>query len=166
MSFSLIPQYSFESLDLVTPEFLLKHHIKLLLLDMDNTIVPYKTEVPTAAIMKWADEIRQSGIEMFIVTNNRGTQRVEAVAKELRIGYIMKAGKPSPKGIKNALERLGQAPENTALIGDQIFTDILAANNAGLLSIIIKPIKILNPALNLRYWVEAPFRALCPNREA
>lgn len=164
MSFSLIPDYSFQSICHVTPEFLRTRGIRLLLLDLDNTIAPYGTVVPSEQIAAWAENIKNSGVTLFIITNNRGSERVEKLAEAFGVRYIMKAGKPLITGIIRALEQLGKKPEETALAGDQVFTDILAANSAGLTSIIVEPIKIRNPMLNLRYWVEAPFRALCPHK--
>ncbi|HHT16597.1 MAG TPA: YqeG family HAD IIIA-type phosphatase [Papillibacter sp.] len=164
MSFSLIPDYSFPDICKVTPEFLKEKGIRLLLLDLDNTMAPYGTVIPTREIAEWAETVRQSGIETFILTNNNGSERVEALSKALDMGYIMGAKKPFVSGINRALDKLGFRHEETALAGDQIFTDVLAANCAGITSIIVRPIKIVNPLLNVRYWLEAPFRALCPNK--
>ncbi|SHH93187.1 hypothetical protein SAMN02745823_01500 [Sporobacter termitidis DSM 10068] len=164
MSFSLIPDYSFRSICEVTPEFLLSRGVALLLLDLDNTIAPYGTVVPPEDIAAWAKNMKRNGIELFIITNNRGSNRVESLASAFKMNYIMKAHKPFVSGISRALEQLGKKPGETALAGDQVYTDILAANCAGLLSIIVEPIKIRNPMLNLRYWLEAPFRAMCPNK--
>ena len=135
-----------------------------MLLDLDNTMAPYGTVVPTREIAAWADHVRESGIQLFILTNNNGSERVKALSEALGMGYIMGAKKPFVTGINRALEKLGYSREETALAGDQIFTDVLAANCAGITSIIVRPIKIVNPLFNLRYWLEAPFRALCPNK--
>jgi HAD superfamily phosphatase (TIGR01668 family) len=164
MSFSLIPDYSFASISDVSPEFLRDRGITLLLLDLDNTIAPYGTVVPPEKTAAWAERMKKNGITLFIITNNRGADRVGSLSSAYGIEYIMKAGKPFVSGINKVLEKLGRKPEETALAGDQVYTDILAANSAGLLSIVVKPIKIRNPALNLRYWLEAPFRAMCRHK--
>ena len=164
MSFSLIPDYSFPDICKVTPEFLKEKGIRLLLLDLDNTMAPYGTVVPTREIAEWAENIRKSGVKTFILTNNNGSERVKALSEALGMGYIMGARKPLVTGINRALEKLGYSREETALAGDQIFTDVLAANCAGITSIVVRPIKITSPLLNLRYWLDAPFRALCPNK--
>ena len=160
MSFSLIPDYSFRSICDVAPEFLKIRGVSLLLLDLDNTIAPYGTVVPSVDIAAWAENMKNNGITLFIITNNRGSKRVGSLAEAFGIGYIMKARKPLISGIHRALRQLDEKPEQTALAGDQVYTDILAANSAGLLSIIVEPIRIRNPMLNLRYWLEAPFRAM------
>lgn len=164
MSFSLIPDYSFPDICKVTPEFLQTASIRLLLLDLDNTMAPYGTLVPSREIAEWAEAVKKSGVTPFILTNNRKTERVEALSRALGMGYIMNARKPFVTGINQALEKLGFSKEETALAGDQIFTDVLAANCAGITSIVVRPIKSLNPLFNLRYWLEAPFRALCRNK--
>ena len=164
MSFSLIPNYSFKNICAVTSEFLKGLGIKLLLLDLDNTMAPYGTLEPEEEIAAWAETMKKDGIELFIITNNRGSKRVESLAAAFDVDYIMGANKPFSTGIKKALGQLARKPEETALAGDQIFTDILAANSAGVLSIVVEPIKLINPALNLRYWLEAPFRAMCRHK--
>ncbi|NLT15523.1 MAG: YqeG family HAD IIIA-type phosphatase [Clostridiales bacterium] len=164
MSFSPIPKYSFPSLRGITPDFLKGHGIRLLLLDLDNTMAPYGTELPPESIAIWARDIKKSGIDLFIITNNNGSKRVESLAEAFDVGYIMSAKKPFATGIKRALKQLGRQPSETALAGDQIYTDVIAANSAGVLSIVVEPLKLRNPLLNLRYWLEAPFRALCRNK--
>lgn len=164
MSFSLIPNYSFHSLCSVTPEFLKERGINLLLLDLDNTMAPYGTVLPSEDIAVWAETMKKNDIELFIITNNTGSKRVESLAAAFGIGYIMSAKKPFVSGIKRALKQLGRTTSETALAGDQIYTDIIAANSAGILSIIVQPLKLRNPMLNLRYWLEAPFRAMCKNK--
>ena len=164
MSFSLIPDYSFTGICAVTPEFLRRLGIRLLLLDLDNTMAPYGTLKPTEAIAAWAENMKGNGIELFIITNNRGSKRVDSLASAFGVDYIKGANKPFSTGIKKALAQLGRKPEETALAGDQIYTDILAANSAGVVSIVVEPIKIRNPVLNVRYWLEAPFRAMCRHK--
>jgi HAD superfamily phosphatase (TIGR01668 family) len=164
MSFSLIPNYSFRSISDVSPDFLKLRGITLLLVDLDNTIAPYGTLEPTAEIAAWATAVKEAGIELFIVSNNHGSERVKSFADTFGIGYIMSANKPFSAGVKRAMAQLGKTEKETALAGDQIFTDVIAANSAGITSIIVVPIKIINPLLNLRYWLEAPFRALSPNK--
>ncbi len=164
MSFSLIPNYSFSSICAVTPEFLKRRGIRLLLLDLDNTMAPYGTNEPSEDIAAWAENMKGNGIELFIITNNRRLKRVESLAAAFGVDYIMGANKPFSADIKKALSQLGKNPSETALAGDQIYTDVIAANSAGVMSIVVEPIGMLHPAINLRYWLEAPFRAACRRR--
>ena len=164
ISFSPIPKFSFPSLNGITPDFLKGHGIRLLFLDLDNTMAPYGTELPPESIAAWAKEIKKSGIDLFIITNNNGSKRVENMAAAFDVGYIMNARKPFATGINRALRQLGRQPCEAALAGDQIYTDVIAANSAGILSIVVEPLKLRNPLFCLRYWLEAPFRALCRNK--
>lgn len=164
MSFSLIPDYSFRSICNVTPDFLERRGIRLLLLDLDNTMAPYGTIEPPGAIASWAENMKKNGIELFIITNNTRSKRVDSLAAAFETDYIKGAKKPFVTGINKALKQLGRRKQETALAGDQIYTDILAANCAGILSIIVEPINLRNPMLNLRYWLEAPFRAMCRHK--
>ena len=89
MSFSLIPNYSFSSICAVTPEFLKRRGIRLLLLDLDNTMAPYGTNEPSEDIAAWAENMKGNGIELFIITNNRRLKRVESLAAAFGVDYIM-----------------------------------------------------------------------------
>jgi len=161
MSFSPVPKFSFHEITDITPDFLEALGIKFLMLDLDNTIASYSEHHPSSAISIWADEIKNHGIELFIVSNSLRKERVGVFEKELNVGVIMNAHKPSPTGVIRAMTCAGYAPDRSALIGDQIFTDTLAANRAGVISIIVKPKDITNPFLALRYAAEQPFRAMC-----
>lgn len=159
MSFLPIPDYSFRLLEQVSPEFLKSAGITLLLLDLDNTISPYGAYTPTRSILDWTAKMKKAGITLFIVSNNHGDRPVK-FAESLDIGYIKAAGKPSGKGVREAIKLCGGKAETTALAGDQIYTDIIAAKRAGVKSILIAPISLKNPLLAIRYVFEVPFRVM------
>ena len=145
-------------------EFLAENGIKLLMLDMDNTIEPYDRSSPGEEILEWVRCVKESGVEIFIVSNSKRTGRTEKFAQAMNVGYIKAAGKPSPNAIRKVMGIKGLKPENCALVGDQIYTDTVAANRAGVMSVIVYPIKFTNVFLKLRYWAEIPFRSMCKNR--
>ena len=160
MSFSPVPDYSFQKLDDLTPEFLRCIGVSLLLCDLDNTIVPYKsTGMPTRDITEWAEGMRAAGVDLFVVSNTH-SDRAKTFATALDIPYVQKARKPMLKGMKIAMKETGKAPEEAALVGDQIYTDVIAANRMGVCSILVKPIKLGNVLLAVRYLMEIPFRAI------
>jgi len=163
MSFSPIPKFSFPDLTDVTPDFLCRLGVKFLMLDLDNTIAAYNEDTPSPAVEKWANDVKQRGIELYIVSNSLRKKRVGAFEQQLGIGVIMNAQKPSPTGVYQAMEAAGYSAGSSAFIGDQIFTDTLAANRAGVVSIIVKPKQFTNPFLALRFACETPFRAMCKN---
>ena len=164
MSFSLAPQFSFRELTDISPLFLEKHGVRFLMLDLDNTVAAYSEHYPAENVAQWAADIKESGIVLGIVSNSVRHGRVESFAKALQIDFILGASKPSPKGVTQTMKESGFSPDESALVGDQIYTDILAANRAGVVSIVVRPRRFTNPFLALRYALEAPFRAMCRNK--
>jgi HAD superfamily phosphatase (TIGR01668 family) len=163
MSFSPVPQFMFPSLESVPLDFLKKRGIALLMLDLDNTIAHYGAVKPSQAVERWLRDARQAGIELFIVSNCRKKGRVEAFAELLGLEFVKSAMKPWPGALRATMRRRGYARWRCALLGDQVFTDGLAANLAGITSIVTVPIAFTHPMLYVRYIVEIPFRRMCRN---
>ncbi len=157
MSFFLIPERKFQKVQDISPELLTKMGVRLLILDVDNTIAPYKTLTLESSVTDWAERVRAAGVELTIVSNNKG-RRPEIFAGLLGVPYIKRAGKPSPRGVREALRLAGVEPRDAALAGDQIYTDTIAANLAGVRMLLVEPIKFTNPFLAIRYFLELPFR--------
>lgn len=157
MGFSLTPDFMVRSITDITPEMLKDNGISLLLMDLDNTMSPYKVLEPAEAVVKWAELMKESGITLYIVSNSK-TERPELFAKRLKIGFCMKARKPSTEAILAAVRLNNVRKEEAALVGDQIFTDVLGANRSGVKSFLVYPIKFSNPLYVVRYIIELPFR--------
>jgi len=162
--FSLIPNYSFQNITDVRADFLHQLGIKFLMMDLDNTIAAYDEHVLSDEISGWITEMKNNGIELFIISNSTRKKRVSTHSEFIGADFIMQSGKPSPKSLHDAMEKTGHNPENSALAGDQILTDTLAANRAGVISIIVRPRRFSNPFLALRYYIEVPFRLMCKNK--
>lgn len=156
MSFSLLPGLMARCLTDLTPELLTEHGIRLLMLDFDNTIVPYTTDVPTEEMERWLEKMKHSGIRLCVVSNSH-KDRVKIFCGQYGIPCITHAGKPGTKGIRECLDRFGASPQEAALVGDQIYTDTLGANLAGVTSILIHAIDNHNIWLKLRHAAEKPF---------
>lgn len=140
--------------------------IRLLLADLDNTLVPYGVPLPDEKLKGWRDELAAHGVTLFILSNNRHESRPRTFAQALDVPYIGHAGKPKTASFVKAMEQMGVAPEQTAIVGDQIFTDVLGGNRAGVATILVKPIRLAgNPGRYLRYAVEVPFRLLSKGGE-
>ena len=159
MSFSPVPRFSFHRITEIPPCFANGLGVSFIMLDLDNTIATYNEHAPSDDVRKWADEMAASGVELFIVSNSRREKRVKAFAEALNIGFIKAARKPSPEGLLCAMKTAGYGVGESAFIGDQVYTDALAANRAGIISIIVRPRSLKNPFLALRYALESPFRA-------
>lgn len=156
MSFSLLPSVRLKAVTDITAEMLQKRNIQLLMLDFDNTIVPYTTDIPTKEVLGWIHKMQSADISICVVSNSHN-QRVQKFCSKYGLDCITHAGKPFSDGICRCLKKYGTAPENSALAGDQIFTDTLGANCAGVLSILVCAIDNHNIWLKLRHVAELPF---------
>ena len=126
------------------------------MLDFDNTIVPYTTDCPSGEMEEWLEQISSSDIQICVVSNShRG--RVKEFCEKRGVHCITHARKPFRKGISACLEQYGIPPEQSALVGDQIFTDVLGANGCRVQSILVKPINNHNLWLKARHVLEMPF---------
>lgn len=163
MSFSLIPKITVPDIFAVTPERLRAWGITLLCLDLDNTLSPYSEDLPPEEVLDWMEELKAAGVALYMISNSRKNRRVDDYANACGIPFIKCAGKPSPKALIAAMEQMGKIPAETALIGDQIFTDGIAANRAGVLSIVMEPVE-MNLFFRLRYMIEQPLRARAKER--
>lgn len=163
MSFSIIPQIRIDSVLQLTPEFLLSRGISLLMLDLDNTLAPYSGSIPSEELICWKDNMNKAGITLFIVSNTH-TDRAKKFAGLWCVPYVNAARKPRAEGINKALVLTGKTAAEAALAGDQLFTDVLGANLAGLRSIVVEPIELKNLFYILRYGIEIPFR-ICRRKE-
>ena len=137
---SLVPDYYFEKFSDASAEFLSSIGVKGIVLDIDNTLEPYENPTPSAPLLAWFDSLANAGIKVAFVSNNNAT-RVELFNKNLGFPAYFKAGKPFKKNVLRALSDMGVSADKAILMGDQVFTDVWAARNAGLRAILLPPIK-------------------------
>ena len=163
MPFSLLPRIHTEKLTDVTLQDLRDRQIRLLMLDFDNTIVPYTTDEPTAQMVAWLAEMVRSDIQLCVVSNSK-KDRVRIFCAAHGMDCITHAAKPSAKGILQCLDRYGIPAGEAALVGDQIFTDTLAGNRAGVTTILVRAIDNHNFWLKARHVLEKPFIYLARKR--
>lgn len=156
MRISFLPSLIVDSVTDLTPELLRQRGIELLMLDFDNTIVPYTTSVPTEEMAAWLRAMQASDIQICVVSNSK-KPRVQVFCQEFGIDCITHAKKPFSRGIRQCLQRYGKAPGVCALAGDQIYTDTLGANGCGLQSVLVKAIHNHNFLLKARHVLELPF---------
>lgn len=163
--FSLLPWKRAESVFELTGESLEQAEIRFLMADLDNTLCRYGEKEPSEELKVWLEDLRAHQVELFLLSNSRKPGRAQNFAQALGIGYIGHAGKPKRSGFQRAIESNAVAPEQCAMVGDQIFTDILGANRVEVRSILVKPIELAgNPGRYLRYGVEMPMRWLARQR--
>ena len=165
MSLSPLPRGVYPSVTHIPPAALAARGIKLVLADLDNTLAPYGEACPSPEILTWKAGLEAEGIALFLLSNSRKPGRAQRFAQQLGIPYQGHSGKPKKAGYLRAMERMGCTPEQTVMVGDQIFTDTLGANNAGVTPLLVEPIRLAgNPGRYVRYAVETPFRLLGKRR--
>lgn len=116
-----------------------KNKLEALILDVDNTLIDYYKNLIDGA-EDWCENLKSEGIKCIILSNSNKKEKVETVAKKLGIKYIMFAKKPLKSGFKRALEKLEMKPEQVAVVGDQIFTDVVGAKRMKMFSILVKQV--------------------------
>ena len=138
---TLVPELYCDDIYCITPDHLKNYGVKAVILDIDNTLVPYEIPEPTEEVRAWLSSLEEAGIKIAFVSNNH-PPRVEKFNETLGYPAFPDSGKPLKKACRAAIEALGTTPETTAIIGDQVFTDVLAGRNAGLAcAFLVKPIK-------------------------
>lgn len=153
----ILPGIMLDTFRDVTPEFLAERGIKYLISDIDNTLVTYDDPTPTPEVSEWFDRMAAAGVRVAFVSNN-GKERVDLFNRDLGFVSYAKAGKPKTKYITAAMRDMGATADNTALLGDQLLTDAAAGARAGLLSIIVPPIKDKRSLFfRFKRWLEKPY---------
>ena len=148
MALPILAHWAGRSIFDIEPAALARRGIRLLLADLDNTLAPYGEPEPTQAVRDWAAALGEQGITLFVLSNNRHPERPRRFSQALK-----------PGGFRRAMEQMGCTPEQTAIVGDQLFTDILGGRNAGVFTLLVEPIRLAgNPGRYLRYGAEWPFR--------
>lgn len=137
----LTPDYIVRHVCDVTPALLAERGINAVVTDLDNTLVPWRSEEVAEEIAAWLLNLRQAGLRVCIASNTRHFSRLERLAAQMDIGHVPgNAGKPGVRGLRNALTLLNSSPQQTAMVGDQLFTDIIAGNRLGLTTVLVNPL--------------------------
>ncbi len=136
---SFVPDLMFDTVFDITPEMLLARGVRLVVLDIDNTLVTYGVAEPTEEVIGWVETLKAAGLFVSIASNNH-EPRVALFNKKLGVFTTWESKKPFAKSVRAACAHFGVAEKESAVIGDQIFTDVWCARNAGALAILVKPI--------------------------
>ena len=163
MPFSLLPCHTTDALTDLTPQWVSGQGIRLLLLDFDNTVIPYTTDTVPPETEAWFQRMLDAGVQLCVVSNSHKS-RAAAFCEKWGIPCITHANKPGTRGIRAALDRLGMPAQQAAMVGDQIFTDTLGGNRAGVTTILVRSINNHNFWLKARHVLEKPFIYLARKR--
>ncbi|MBX5466515.1 MAG: YqeG family HAD IIIA-type phosphatase [Firmicutes bacterium] len=112
---------------------------KGIILDLDNTLVPWNHAQAPRELLQWVERARGAGLQLCIVSNNLA-ERVERFATQLGVMHIARAGKPQRRAFTRAMGKMGTQVDNTVVIGDQVFTDIWGGNRLSLFTILVQPV--------------------------
>ncbi len=133
------PDFYVDSIFHLPFEVFEKKGIRAIFFDIDNTVAPFDEPDAAEDIIEFFDNLRNSGYKICLLSNN-SKKRVERFNEKLKTHAIYRAGKPGSKKLLDAISHLGVTKEETVLVGDQVFTDVYCARNAGVLSVLTKPI--------------------------
>ena len=124
----------------ITSELLQEHGLRSLLLDVDSTLKSYRTSEIPPEIVQWIEALRAAGIQFCLLSNGRA-HRIRPIADQIQIPFVAPALKPTPFGCRAAIKTMGFDPKSTAIVGDQVFADILAGKFAKIFTILVTPIR-------------------------
>ena len=159
-----IPDYMFDTVYDIPLELFGKNGIEGLFLDIDNTLVPYEIATPTKENLEWFEKLKSMGIKLFFVSNNH-SERVDLYAKGLDIPYEYDAGKPFVKKYRKLVKEHNLDISKCACVGDQIFTDVWAADILGIKSFLVLPINDVKTLFNkFKRLMEKPFLRIYKRR--
>lgn len=135
-----IPDIKLERVTDINVELLEKFGIEALILDVDNTLSTHHGQILTDGLSEWLSYMKENGIKLTVLSNSK-RKRVEPFAKKIDLAFISLGLKPLPFGYIRALKALGTYRKNTAIVGDQIFTDIIGGKAVGVRTVLLTPIK-------------------------
>ncbi len=127
----------------LTPEQVQHHGLKGLVLDVDETLVPIRMAEMSAEIGPWVVAM-QAVADIWLVSNNVSESRIQRIADILQVPYIAGAGKPSRRKLRRAVEAMNLRPEQVGMVGDRLFTDVLAGNRLGMFTVLVEPMVALD----------------------
>ncbi len=135
----LKPDARVASVHEVTPAWLASRGLQGLLVDLDETLLPAAADDALASVYDWLESLVSAGVRVAILSNGE-RERVKAVAKRAGLPALALAGKPFRYAFRRGLRLLDLPPEQVAMLGDQLFTDVLGAKSAGLHAVLVDPL--------------------------
>lgn len=116
--------------------------IRGLIMDLDNTLVAWRSSDIPPDVLAWAHRATEMGMGLCIASNTRRYARLSRIADALGAIYVTGVSKPRRAGFRNAVWKLGLANSQVAVIGDQLLTDMFGAKRFGLMAIYVDRISM------------------------
>ncbi|PYE51870.1 YqeG family HAD IIIA-type phosphatase [Deinococcus yavapaiensis] len=135
----LRPQLIIDHVTEITPSFLASRGLRGIILDLDNTLVAYGSYEHDHAMQAWASALLKAGVRLYLLSNARRS-RVRFWSGHFGFAGKGLASKPIPRGFRKAVRHIGLQPTEVAMVGDQLFTDVLGGNLAGMFTILVRPL--------------------------
>lgn len=152
----LMPKAFFHNIFDITPQWLKDHGIKAIVTDLDDTLTVHRSAVADKRVEAWFKTMTDAGFPVCVLSNNTG-DRARRFCDSRRLKYVSSAMKPLKKGFRAACRICNTQPDKTAMIGDQIFTDIWGGNRAGLYTIAVAPVgEKATTAISMKRLLEKP----------
>lgn len=136
-----VPDYVLDSIYGITPELLKKHGIQAMYIDLDGTMASRHTPLPPDTVAPFLQSIMDAGIKVVVLSNNKKS-RVQLFCKDLPCPWLHRCLKPLGWGLARAKRLTGVPLHATALVGDQIFTDVFCGNTRGALTILVDSLDV------------------------
>jgi HAD superfamily phosphatase (TIGR01668 family) len=142
----------------LSTETIQQYGLKGLVLDVDETLVPFTVDTASPELKQWVEQIR-GHVDLWLVSNNLSEVRIGNIARSLSLPYYLGAAKPSRRKIRAALQAMNLPAEQVGMVGDRLFTDVLAGNRLGMFTILVEPIVHPDAALrshpvrNFEVWI-------------
>ncbi len=133
------PRLIVKSVECIDGTLFKQKGISGIIIDLDNTIVPWGSPDMNPQVYEWVKSLQKNGLKICLLSNST-SGRARDIAQKLEIAFVSPAYKPFKSGFRRAVEALGLEPKKIAVIGDQLYTDILGGNRVGLFTIWVKPI--------------------------
>lgn len=154
----LLPDKTADSIFSLDLQALSSRGIRGIIFDIDNTLESHRVPEPSARVCTFLDRVQNAGFRVCLISNGK-KNRVERFNSRLHLPAIARAGKPLKKNLRRALTFLNTSPEETALVGDQIFTDVYGGNRMGFYTILVNPIEqIENKFFYIKRFLERMIR--------
>ncbi len=124
----------------ISPDEFRQLGIQGIILDLDNTLVRWQQDEMAVEVTTWLQALLAANIKLCILSNSMMGKRSQRIAEGLKSAYVLQARKPAKQGFEKAMQAMGTVPATTAIVGDQMFTDIWGGNRTGIYTIMVKPI--------------------------